>query len=296
MPPCGLVIAIIFSTILILKLAGGVMARSFIREKKIYCGKDYLEVDIYSISENQLEKRKGKRSEKEKVSIPAQRNLNNKNARRKFLQLAETNFGKNDYSVTVTYNNEFLPDTIEEAEKEVTNYIRRIKRRMKKEGLEDLKYMIVTSSRDDKEGKPVRIHHHILMSGGLDRDIVEDLWRKRKRQGEKEGRSIGYVNCDRIQPDANSGIAALCTYLSGNPTQKRRWRSSQNLERPMQRTNDHRYSRKKLIKLSLFQEDLSFWEKIYPGYEITDKLNGFEAVYNDFTGWSIYLKLRRKKT
>ena len=72
-PPCGLVIAINFSTILILKLAGGIMARSFVREKKIYCGKNYLEVDIYSISENQLEKRKNKRSKKEKVSIQEQK-------------------------------------------------------------------------------------------------------------------------------------------------------------------------------------------------------------------------------
>lgn len=294
-PPCGLVIAIIFSTIRKIKLAGGIMARSFIREKKIYCGQDYLEVDIYSISENQLEKRKGKRSKKEKVSIPAQKKLNDKNARRIFRQVAETNFGKNDYSVTVTYNNEFLPDTVEEAEKEARNYLRRIARRRKKDGLEDLKYMIVTSSRDGKDGKPVRIHHHILMNGGLDRNIIEDLWRRRKRKGEKKGRSLGFANCDRIQPDANSGIAALCNYLSGNPTQKRRWSSSQNLERPTQRTNDHRYSRRKIIKLALFPEDYTFWEKLYPGYEITDKINGYAAIYNDFTGWSIYIKLRRKR-
>lgn len=293
-PPCGLVIAIIFSAILILKLAGGIMARSFIREKKIYCGQDYLEVDIYSISENQLEKRKGKRSKKEKVSIPAQKNLNDKNARRTFNQLAETNFGENDYSVTLTYTKEFLPDTLEEAEKEATNYIRRVKRRRKKEGLEDLKYMIVTSSRDGKDGKPVRIHHHILMNGGLDRDIVEDLWSRSR--GKNKGKRLGYANCDRIKPDDNTGIAGLANYLAGNPTQKRRWSSSQNLERPTQRTNDHRYSRRKVIKLSLFPEDLIYWERLYPGYEIKDKLNGFQAIYNDFTGWSIYLRLRKKKT
>lgn len=272
------------------------MARSFIREKKIRCGKNYMEVDIYSISENQLERRKGKRSKKEKVSIPSQKKLNDKNARRLFTQLAETNFGKEDYSVTLTYNNEFLPDTLEQAEKEVSNYLRRIRRRRKKEVLEDLKYMIVTSSRETRDGKPVRIHHHILMNGGLDRNVIEDLWSRRKRKGEKEGRSLGYVNTDRIQPDSNTGIAALCNYLVGNPTQKRRWSSSQNLERPTQRTNDHRYSRKKVIKLSLFPENLDYWEKLYPGYEITDKLYGFQAIYNDFTGWSIYLKLRKKKT
>lgn len=275
------------------------MARSFIREKKIYCGKDYLEVDIYSISENQLEKRKGKRSKKEKVSIPAQKVLNDKNARRKFIQLAEANFGKEGYSVTLTYSEEFLPDTLEEAEKEVRNYLRRVARRRKKEGLEDLKYMLVTSSREktvDGVEKPVRIHHHILINSGLDRNVVEDLWRRRKRKGEKEGRSLGYANADRIQPNANTGIEALANYLAGNPTQKRRWTCSQNLERPVQRTNDYRYSRKKVMKLAIHPEELSYWEKLYPGYEITDKLRGFEAIYNDFTGWAIYLKLRKKQT
>ena len=269
------------------------MAKTFIREKKTQCGKDYLEVDIYPISENQLEKRKGKRSKKKKVSIPAQKNLNDRNARRKFNQVVETNFGRGGYSVTLTYNEYFLPPTVEKAEKEATNYIRRIKRRRKKEGLEDLKYIIVTSSREGKDGKPVRIHHHILMNDGLDRDVVEDLWSRSR--GKDKGKRLGYANCDRIKPDINTGIAGLANYLKGNPTQKRRWTCSQNLERPTERNNDHKYSRKKVIKLALFPESLSYWEKMYPGYEIRDKLYGFEAIYNDFTGWSIYLKLRRKK-
>lgn len=274
------------------------MARNFIREKKIYCGENYMEVDIYPLTENQLGRKKGKRSKKKKISLPAQRNLNEKNARRKFTQLAETNFGKNDLSVTLTYNDEFLPDTLEDAEREVQNYLRRIKRRREKEGVGELKYILVTSSRTKEEAgkeKPVRIHHHILMNSGLDRDTVEDLWRRRKRKGEKEGRSLGYVNADRIQPDSNTGIAALANYLAGNPTQKRRWTCSQNLERPTERTNDHRYSRRKVIKLAIEPEDISYWERLYPGWTITDKLNGFQAIYNDFTGWSLYLKLRRKR-
>ncbi|MBS6063661.1 MAG: hypothetical protein KH972_07320 [Peptostreptococcaceae bacterium] len=271
--------------------------RNFIREKKIYCGENYLEVDIYPLCEFQLEKKKNKRSKKEKVSITAQKNLNDKNARRKFIQVAETNFTEKDLSVTLTYDEENLPSSIEEAEREVQNYIKRIKRRRKKEGLEDLKYMLVTSSREiieNGEEKPVRIHHHILMNGGLDRDIVEDLWRRRKRKGEKAGKKIGYANADRIQPNSNTGIVALCTYLVGNPTQKRRWTCSQNLTRPTQRTNDYKYSRKRVIQYATHNPDFSIWEKLYPGYYIADKDNGYEPVYNDYTGWSIYLKLRKR--
>ena len=34
------------------------MSKTFIREKKTYCGKDYLEVDIYSLTDEQVKKAK----------------------------------------------------------------------------------------------------------------------------------------------------------------------------------------------------------------------------------------------
>lgn len=271
--------------------------KSYIREKKIYCGEDYLEVDIYSYTDNQHRSIKGRRSKKEKESLPAQKNLNDKNARRKLVQLGETNFGKNDISLTLTYSDEMLPPTIEEAEKEVENYIRRIRRRRKKEGAEDLKYILVTAyTEEGPEGAevPVRVHHHLLMNKGLDRDTVEDLWRKRRRKGEKEGRSIGYANADRIQPDRNNGIAALLTYLAKNPSGKRRWTCSQNLTRPESRTNDHKYSRRRISRMAMEPIDIEYWEKQYPGWTIADPIYDYEQKYNDFTGWSIYLKLRKK--
>jgi len=271
---------------------------SYIREKKIYCGKNYMEVDIYSYTNNQHRRVKGKRSKKKKESLPAQRNLNDRNARRKLVQLGETNFGRNDISLTLTYSDDMLPDSIEGAEKEVENYIRRVRRRRKKEGLEDLKYILVTSYREEgpEDNKvPVRIHHHILMNKGLDRDIVEDLWRKRRRAGEKEGKPIGFANADRIQPDRNNGIAALLTYLAKNPSGKRRWTCSQNLIRPESRTNDHKYSRRKVARMAMEPLDIDYWERQYPGWTIADPIYDYEQKYNDFTGWSIYLKLRRKR-
>ena len=49
-----------------------------------------------------LEVMKKGRSKKQKESLLSQKNLNDKNARRKFVQLGEANFGKDDYVVHLT--------------------------------------------------------------------------------------------------------------------------------------------------------------------------------------------------
>lgn len=118
--------------------------RSFMREKKIYCGKHYREVDIYPYTAAQLTaSTRGKRSKKIKETEPKQKNLNDKNARRYFTQTANLNFGSDPEAlhVTATYSGKYLPDTVEQAEQEATNFLRRVQYRRKKEGLPPLKYM-----------------------------------------------------------------------------------------------------------------------------------------------------------
>ena len=272
------------------------MVRSFMREKKIYCGDHYREVDIYSYTDAQKKaSSRGKRSKKVKESEPKQKNLNDKNARRYFTQTANLNFGSDALHVSATYSARYLPATIEEAEKEVTNYLRRVQYRREKEGLPPLKYMLVTAYSTGKDGeKPVRIHHHIIMNGGLDRDTVEELWRKRKRKGQKKGDRIGFCNADRLQSDEN-GISALCNYLVKQAAGKKRWSSSHNLERPTSRTNDGRWNHRQIERIAKEQPGREFWERKYPGWTLTDEDYGIEYKYNDFTGWSIYLKLRKKE-
>lgn len=268
--------------------------KNFIREKKIYCGDNYLEIDIYPYT---AIKEKGKRAKRKKESLTKQKNLNDKNARRKFVQIVESNFGKGDFVAHLTYNDETLPSTVEEAEKEARNFIRRLKRKRKEAGIEEeLKYILVTASGEKKEtGEIVRIHHHILLNKGLTRDEIENLWRRPRRKGEKEGKPIGYANVDKLQPSYNTGITELATYLVRNPTKKKRWSCSQNLRRPESRTNDYKYSRRKVIQLANAPLDIEYWERKYPGYTIKDKVRGFEPVYNDFTGWSLYIKMRKKE-
>ncbi len=275
------------------------MTGKFIREKQIFCGSEYKEVDIFGLTGIQVKAVRGKRSKRKKESEPKQKNLNDKNAKRYFTQLVEMNFGqgKNALHISCTYNEKYLPKSLKEAEKFGSNYLRRIAYKRKKEGLPPLEYISIISWTDGADGTPKRIHHHIIINGGLDRDEVEDMWRMRKKKGQEKGDLIGYVNADRVQPDEN-GISALANYLCRQAKGKKRWTSSHNLKRPSSRENDNRYSVRQIDRLIRSGDvyDVSYWEKKYPGWTIKDTLYGIKCEVNNVTGiQSIYLKLRRKR-
>ncbi len=270
--------------------------RNFQREKKIYCGPsdtpDYMEVDIYQYTDNQKTAVKGKRAKKEKVSAPKQKNLNDKNAKRYFVQLAESNFGQDDLAVHLSYADENLPDTSEKAHTIAITYLRRVAYRRAKEGLPPLKYLLVTQIGRKKNGTH-RIHHHILMNGGLDRDTVEDMWWKIKATKKRKAVMYGWANADRLRPN-KKGISQMAGYIIKDSMGKKHWTQSQNLIRPWSRKNDHRYSRRQLIKIAAIPQDSElyrqYWESQYKGYELIES----ERTYNENTGWAFYLKLRRR--
>ena len=284
------------------------MARkNFIREKRIYCGEEYLEVDIVPVT-NMPEAGKGKKGQ----SSQAQKNLNDKRSKRRVVQIANTNFGADDLHISATYNEEHLPITLEEAERNVHNYLDRVKRRMKRVTGQDLKYMLVTEytpedeegqltleGMEDKQTKAVRIHHHIIVNGGLSRDDLELMWSAtrinwKKAQNDPEYRKtvdyLGFVNCDRLQPNEN-GIEGLVNYINKRKKGCKKWSTSMNLKKPKEKKNDHKYSFRKLRTLAQTPEDKEVWRKQYKGYEPTK----IDFQYNEYTGWSVYLRLRKAR-
>ena len=162
------------------KLRKGVRAVVFYREKKVDCGM-YREVDIIPRTENAERAAKGARGKRHRISTPKQQDLNEKNAKRYLIQVCNGNFGTGDLHVTYTYSDKNLPRSQAEAERTIRNHLGRVAYRRKKLGLPPLKYILVTEygyAKDDPEhkGRPVRIHHHVIMNGGLDRDTVEMMW------------------------------------------------------------------------------------------------------------------------
>ncbi len=100
--------------------------------------------------------------------------------------------------------------SLEEAEKNVHNYLDRIKRKMKRETGEDLKYMLVTEYTPEEEEGQL-----------LDRDDLELMWSTTrinwKKANDPEYRAnvdyYGFVNCDRLQPNEN-GLEGIVNYIN----------------------------------------------------------------------------------
>lgn len=244
------------------------------REKKIYSGK-MLEVEIYPIT---FQDRKQSRRKKEKVSETKQKNLNDKNARKHLVRLVDTNFTDNDLHITNTYTDKELPKSEDELKRDGKNYIRRINRARKRIGLSPAKYIMVYEYKEDKTGKPIRMHIHIIMEGGLDRDTIEKLWKK------------GRCNTSRLQAD-EYGYEGLARYISKDPKGKKRWISSRNLKQPIVKVNDFKYSNRKVRELSKNQGDKQEFERLYPGYTFTS----YEVNINEITaGTYLYIKMRKE--
>lgn len=100
----------------------------------------------------------------------AQKNLNDKNARKYVERLLNENFGDSDIWVTLTYGAGKEPQDMNEAVKNMQNYIRRVNYQRKKRELPPAKYIYITEWSPDAE---IRWHHHLVMDGLLDMDTVE---------------------------------------------------------------------------------------------------------------------------
>lgn len=240
------------------------------RCKRIYSGK-ILEHEIYPIP--LLEKKKSRR-EKKKESALKQKNLNEKNCKKKIVRLINTNFTNKDLAVTLTYNHKNLPDSLEECKRDVTNFIRRIKRYLKKNKLPELKYIAVIENK--KRGQSIRIHHHLIVSGDIKREQLESMWEK------------GRCNTYRLQED-DFGYEGIAKYIIKEPAGNKRFSASRNLKRPTVEINDSKFNKRKAYSLATSQGGLELEEE-YKGYKVVE----FKSYVNEELG-AIYISVKMKK-
>lgn len=277
------------------------MRKRYIREQKTLCGEKYMEVDLNWITEQQH--RATSRGKKALASTLAQQDRNAGRAGRYFIQLVNSNFDWMGLHVAYTYDDAYLPESAERAERDLTNYLRRVRRWISRQGWDPagLRWISVTEGQDEDKAagqKAVRWHHHLLIQmDGLGREqreklrgALEDLWSVRFC-GEVE--SLGTVNADRLQPDKD-GLVGLALYLLKYPKRKKRWHQSQGLRKPRYpRPNDTRWSARKLAEACTLEvDDADAWEKRYPGW----KFLGAHPSWNEERGeWRVYIRLYRKE-
>lgn len=247
--------------------------RSVYATKTIKAGTQF-EVEIYP----EFTRREVKAYKVKKVNREAQRNLNDRNARKLCERLINANFGEGDLWVTLTYEDANLPGSIEEAENNMKNYIKRINYKRRRMGLGNAKYIYITEW--SGEGK-VRCHHHLIIDGALDMDSIEQTWKKGRRN-----------NVRRVSPDEN-GLAGLAQYLTKDPKGKKRWKASRNLKKPEERKSYTRITEKhvrRIVTGKLEVKDLT--ERLYKKYIYTREEIRYNAVIGKFY---IYVRMRERR-
>lgn len=236
-----------------------------------------IESEIYPVYSD---RKNTPRREKQNLTNIAQKNLNDRNAKKKIIRLINTNFTDKDLAVTLTYKDNYLPDE-EQARKDIQNYIRRLKRYRKKHGLPDLKYIYVigcVSTEERKKSKKVRVHHHLIIND-MDRDTVEGLWGK------------GRCSTKRLQPD-DFGLEGIARYMANQNKGSKRWYASRNLKQPKVYKSYTKLTHRKAEQLATRQCDWQeTFEKLYKGkYKYAD----CKMYVSDFTGgFYLYCRMRR---
>lgn len=257
--------------------------------KEIKAGEQF-EVEIYPQFRSMDEvPEEGRRIAKD--NSKAQRNLNDKNARKYVERLINENFGDSDIWMTLTYDDAHLPPDgdIDAAIKNMQNYIRRVNYQRKKRGLPNAKYVYVT---EYNEAAEIRWHHHLVMDGALDMDTVEKCWQQGSRNEVR-----------RLRKDEN-GLSGMANYIvkeSKRIKSEKRWNSSQGLKDPdirvvhSKQPEKGKGSYKKIEKYvdemvknqNVIEKQMKKW---YPDYDFTDA----GVYYNDFN-YMFYIHARMRK-
>ena len=218
-----------------------------------------LEAEIYPVFGRE---ERGRLREARKNKTPEkQRRLNEQRAKHQLVLLIDTNFGKDDYHLTLTYAGA-EPD-LPRCRRDVRNFFGRVKRIRERRGMSELKYIYAIGCDTD-----ARIHVHVIISGGIEPKELQQIWAK------------GRTRADLLQPN-EYGLQGLANYLfkqnadkkaSGRLPLKKTWVPSRNLKRPKVRKKgcDCSNARVRRIAGDIQHDAKEIMEKLYPGYTFVE--------------------------
>ena len=239
-----------------------------------------LEAEVYPIFGRSMERQA--RDGKQNLTKERQQQLNTKRAKRRLMLLVENNFKFwDDYAVTLTYAEE--PESEKRCRKDLRNFFLRLKRAREKRGLPEMKY-IYAIGYDAHH----RIHAHCLVTGGIERTELEQIWGK------------GYANTYSLQT-YGKGLQGIAAYLykqnekardNGERINYHMWSGSRNLKKPKEHVSDSKISNRKVkaIALHFRNEAKQIMERTYPGYILEDG----EVRYSDIVD-GVYIRAVMRK-
>lgn len=146
---------------------------------------------------------------------------NEREAERRLARIINCNFKPGDLWLTLKYSDKRLPASLEDAEQEISKFLRKVRAAYKKETGEKLRYILCTSETSSKTGNKTRLHHHLVMDR-LAYEIICRYWPQEE---------ISYSLLD-----GRGDHSALAKYIVKNfngESGKKRWSCSRGLEKPI---------------------------------------------------------------
>lgn len=250
-----------------------------------------------------------------KASRECQIKLNRRNAEKKIRRLIDQNFGPEAWVLTLTYDYGAveawagsrkdaearweklgLPVDEEEARRDLNNFFRRVRTRMRQVGADpgELKHLyVLESTREHQTGEMAlypHYHFHLVIhtAEGIGRRELEAIWDR------------GFIRADRLSTTDN-GAARLAAYMTkGGKVERveggrklRRWGRSKNLVEPTETVSDRKVSRRRaaLVAADVMGRGVEIFEALYPGYKCVEPPR---VHFSDFVaGAYIFARLRK---
>lgn len=236
-------------------------------EQVEYYAKRFLEIELNSLFPQPS--RRGRRGKSKAMDAKKQRRSFRKSVNL-FRRVLQANFTEHDDLVCLGYKKQ--PSSIEEAQLNMRNFERRLKRLYQKRRLPEVKYVTVMERGKRNDG----LHFHVVVSRGLNKEDLDRLW----------GNKFGATKIEKLRLDKH-GLADLAQYLSKAPAGKRRWNGSHNLEKPVVQHAKEYYNRREVKKIV---HDATYWEKKFPGYTFVES-----DVYENEVNHGLYALVRLYK-
>lgn len=235
-----------------------------------------LEIEAYPVFRKREDWMRAKRIAR---TCAAQERVNERRARMRLDRIIQHNFQEYDsYVIGLDYE---VEPTREQAEKDRAAFVRGLRKLYKDAGIE-LKWLAVTPWLT-KTGRPVkRLHHHLVITGGVNEKAIRELWMKRKN---------GRIHLDPLQPD-NNGVTGLSRYLSAHLHGTKRWTGSRNLEEPPVIYPKRHMGKSRAYKLAMdYEAARTIFENQHKDYTFVS----MEVRFSEYVdGAYIYARMRRK--
>lgn len=202
-----------------------------------YVRKQIKSGDMFEISVFQAPIGRQHRGLRTNIRNTEKQSKNRRAAVRKLARIINANFSKRDEAIVLTYDDlalleKGMPEGLSQeeareyrhhaADKQLRLFCDRLRKLCKKAGV-NLRYVAVTSDIDGETGQPVRIHHHVIISGEASA-FAERAWRKR-----------GYVLCQGLQVSTdNFPLAYYMLAQVGHEWNAKSYIASRNLQKPQE--------------------------------------------------------------